>query len=247
MDKSSSLSASAEVPIAYEGFITDITELVRVQENLRKSEERYRTLVDSVADGITLHDEQGRFLDVNVRICEMSGYTREEMLNMAVRDVQATHSQEELVTFWKGMRVGEHQIHSTVARRKDGSTFPVEVHVSLVKTEERRWFLAVVRDVTEKKKAEEELRKLSLAVEQSPSMVIVTDPKGTIEYVNPGFTAISGYSREEAIGKNPNILKSGKHPSELYKTLWETISSGRVWAGEIQNKKRTATCSGFPP
>jgi PAS domain S-box-containing protein len=83
-----------------------------------------------------------------------------------------------------------------------------------------------------------ELRKLSETVEQSPVMVMITDKKGTIEYVNPSFSEVTGYSAKEAIGQNPRILKSGSHPNSFYKSLWDTILSGRTWRGEILNRKK---------
>ncbi len=83
-----------------------------------------------------------------------------------------------------------------------------------------------------------ELRKLSEAVEQSPVTVMITDKKGTIEYVNPRFSEVTGYSAKEAIGQNPRILKSGNHPNSFYKGLWDTILSGRTWRGEFLNRKK---------
>ena len=83
-----------------------------------------------------------------------------------------------------------------------------------------------------------ELSKLSEAVEQSPVTVMITDKKGTIEYVNPSFSEVTGYSATEAIRQNPGILKSGNHPNSFYKDLWETILSGRTWRGQILNRKK---------
>jgi PAS domain S-box-containing protein len=97
---------------------------------------------------------------------------------------------------------------------------------------------SIARDITERKKAEEELRKLWLAVEQSPVSVVITNPEGAIEYVNPTFVQVTGYSREEALGQNPRILKSGLQPPEFYQTLWETLSSGQAWSGDLSNKKK---------
>jgi PAS domain S-box-containing protein len=98
--------------------------------------------------------------------------------------------------------------------------------------------LTLIQDITERKKAEEELRKLSQAVEQSPVSVAITNIHGEIEYVNPKFTEITGYSKEEAIGQNPRILKSGEMPAEKHTQLWQTISSGKAWFGEFQNTKK---------
>ena len=96
----------------------------------------------------------------------------------------------------------------------------------------------MVHDISWRKEAEKQLRQLSRAVEQSPSSIIITDTEGNIEYVNPKFTAISGYTAEEVLGKNPRILKSGGMAPERYKALWETITSGCEWHGEFYNKKK---------
>ena len=96
----------------------------------------------------------------------------------------------------------------------------------------------LVWEVTERKKAEEQILKLSVGIEQSPTMVVITDKNGKIEYINPRFTDITGYAQSDVIGKNPKILKSGKQNSEFYKNLWETISSGNNWKGELINMKK---------
>jgi len=93
-------------------------------------------------------------------------------------------------------------------------------------------------DITERKQAKEELQKLSTAVEQSPASVVITDTQGIIEYVNPKFCDVTGYSAEEALGQNPRILKSGETPSEVYDELWQTITTGDEWRGELINRKK---------
>jgi len=92
--------------------------------------------------------------------------------------------------------------------------------------------------IERRKRLEVELIKLSSAVEQSPVTVVITDTKGNIEYANPVFAELTGYSIEEAIGKNPRILKSGKTPPEVFEELWKTITSGNKWRGEFCNKKK---------
>ncbi len=93
-------------------------------------------------------------------------------------------------------------------------------------------------DINERKRVEQELRKLSVAVQQSPASIVITDRDGLIEYVNPKFTQVTGYTAEEAIGKNPRILKAGKTPPEEYSRLWHEILSGREWRGEFYNRKK---------
>ena len=98
--------------------------------------------------------------------------------------------------------------------------------------------IETLRDITERKLAEESLQKLSLAIEQMPVTVMITDREGIIEYVNPNFTTVTGYLAEEALGKNPNLLKSGWHPPEFFSDLWATILSGKEWRGETRNKRK---------
>jgi PAS domain S-box-containing protein len=101
-----------------------------------------------------------------------------------------------------------------------------------------REILTIGIDISERKRAESQLRKLSRAVEQSSSSVVITDLAGDIEYTNPKFTEITGYALEEVVGQNPRVLKSGSQPQEFYADLWATIASGREWHGEFCNRKK---------
>ncbi len=120
---------------------------------------------------------------------------------------------------------------------------------------ERRWFLTskvplqdekgqiigllgMGTDVTERRQAEQHLRQLSHAVEQSPASVVITDTAGRIEYVNRKFTELTGYAPDEVLGRNPRLLKSGATPPEVYRDLWQTIGAGKDWHGELRNRKR---------
>ena len=100
------------------------------------------------------------------------------------------------------------------------------------------WQLFLMIDVTETRRTEEKLRLYQRAVEQSPATVVITSPGGSIEYVNPKFTQLTGYSLQEALGKNPRILKSGEQSPEFYRDMWETLSGGREWRGEFHNRKK---------
>lgn len=99
-------------------------------------------------------------------------------------------------------------------------------------------YVGIAEDVTKQKRVEEQTRKLQKAVEQSPVTIVITDCSGKIEYVNPKFTQMTGYSYDEAIGKNPNILKSGTMSDDNYRQMWEKVVAGGEWHGEFHNKKK---------
>ena len=123
-------------------------------------------------------------------------------------------------------------------RIADGSVREVEVFSITIEIGCTDFLYSIIHDITERKQAETQLKKLSTAVEQSPAIVVITDLDGNIEFVNPAFTQVTGYSAEEARGQNPRILKSGLMPQTVYEELWRTILAGDVWYGELQNKKK---------
>lgn len=99
-------------------------------------------------------------------------------------------------------------------------------------------YVVVMREITDRKQQENQLKKLVRAVSQSPNSVLITDPNGVIEYVNPSFSRLTGYSAEEAIGTTTNILKSGETPEKFYRELWETIRAGKIWKGDLRNRRK---------
>jgi PAS domain S-box-containing protein len=111
----------------------------------------------------------------------------------------------------------------------------------LVKDHERAYLRKLpvtIENAIRRHRAEEQVRKLTLAVEQSPASVVITDIEGRIQYVNPKFTSLTGYTSDEVLGQNPRILKSGEHPRQFYEQLWSTILAGREWRAEIHNRKK---------
>ncbi|OGT13934.1 MAG: hypothetical protein A3J49_01920, partial [Gallionellales bacterium RIFCSPHIGHO2_02_FULL_57_16] len=121
---------------------------------------------------------------------------------------------------------------------RDGREFPIELSVSAIKTGNTVEFNAFIRDLTEIKQAENTLRKLSLAVEQSHNSVLITDLNSNIEYANDAFLKTTGYSHGEIIGKNPRLLSSGKTPKATYDDMWAHITRGEVWKGELINRRK---------
>ncbi len=119
----------------------------------------------------------------------------------------------------------------------------VRAHVSAYAMREhlQEQNIRLEREIAERQRVEQNLRKFSRAIEQSASTIVITDQHGKIEFVNPAFTQITGYTLDEALGKTPGVLKSGKHSPEFYQALWRTIRSGEVWQGEFINKKKDDT------
>ncbi|MHC4456121.1 MAG: PAS domain-containing sensor histidine kinase, partial [Planctomycetota bacterium] len=217
----------------------DITDRKQVLEALWKAEEKYRTLTESSLTGIFIQQD-GRYVFVNDRFAEIHGFKPEDLLQKEYRSL--IHPEEgEFVAQRIAKRLeGEEvqQRYETRRLKKDGQTIWCEMMASRIEYMDRPAIMGNIIDITERKQAEEQIRKLSRAVEQSPNTVLITDTEGNIEYVNPKFTQLTGYSLDEVIGRNPNILKSGETPREEYERLWDTISSGGEWRGEFHNKKK---------
>lgn len=128
-------------------------------------------------------------------------------------------------------------LESEIAERKRVERALKEAHGELERRVEERT-RKLIEEIGERRRAEDNLRKLSRAVEQSPAMTIITDVDGKIEYVNPRFTQVTGYTLEEVSGRTPRILKSGETPAKEYERLWKTITAGKEWRGEMHNRKK---------
>ncbi|MBN2635652.1 MAG: PAS domain S-box protein, partial [Prolixibacteraceae bacterium] len=130
---------------------------------------------------------------------------------------------------------GEPQLSEFKHKTLEGSLFDVEVSLNRIDIDKEIFILAVVRDLTEQKKTTELARKLTAAVEQSSNSIVITDNTGVMEYANPKFTELTGYSYHEIIGKKPNIFKLGYLSEEEYSVMWKAISAGKTWKGEFKN------------
>ncbi len=225
------------------GMGIDISARKAAEEAIRKSEMLYRTLFQSANDAIFVlkHDV---FSDCNAMATRVFGYPREELIGHSpaefspARQPDGRDSGEVALEKIRAALAGEPQVFGWTHRRADGSAVLAEISLNRMEAYSEPTLLAIVRDVTERKKAEESLRELSQAVEQSPVNVIITDTDGNIEYVNRRFVQVTGYTAAEVLGKNPRILKSGHTSEEEYRTLWQTIKAGGEWSGEFLNKAK---------
>ena len=218
-------------------YSLDVTTRREAESELRKLTQA----IEQTAAAIVITDERGRIEYVNPSFTEITGYTKEETLG---KDTSILKSGEHPAAFyremWETVQRGDTWHGELVNRRKDGSTYIEEQVITPIRDERGNItnYVAVKQDITARKEAEETIRKLSQAVEQSASTVVITNRDGEIEYANPSFTRVTGYSLEEALGQNPRILKSGKMPPEFYQEMWDTLTAGETWSGEMINKKK---------
>ncbi|AKJ63379.1 PAS domain S-box protein [Kiritimatiella glycovorans] len=205
--------------------------------------ERQATILDEIGDLVTLTDLDGRILYVNEAQSRLFGVPREDLVGGTVEEYGEDEdhiSQREIVrsTCENGEWRGE-----VVNIGADGHKVILDCHTQLIRDREGRpqYLCGVARDITEHRRAEEEQSRLYSAVEQSVEGVLMTDPEGNIEYVNPAFVSMTGYRREEVLGRTPAILKSGRQDEAFYRDLWNTIRSGGTWKGRMINRREDGT------
>lgn len=211
-----------------------------------QEDEINRLLLENLQSVIYLCKNDASFtpLRLNGQIEAMSGYQIDDFLSGEIKIPDLYHPDDrEMVLREVQKAANEHSSYHLVhrMRHRDGSWVWVESVGNLVIDEndpEGSYIIGFLFDITDHKRMQDELRKLSEIVEHSPASVVVTDRTGKIEYVNPKFEELTGYSSKEAIGANPSILKSGHQSTAYYQNLWETILSGKEWRGEFSNKKR---------
>ncbi len=224
-------------PLIAAGTHVDITARKQAEE----ASIRLAAIVESSNDAIIGKTSDGIITSWNQGAERIYGYTASEVLGRHVSLLTPPENADDLKKILGRIRAGERVEHLEAVRlRKDGQLIDVSLTISPIKDIQGHIIgvSTIARDITKQKQADAELRKLSRAVQESPATVVITDTQGNIEYVNPKFTQVTGYSLEEAIGQNPRILKSGETTPEEYKVLWDTITSGREWRGVFHNKKK---------
>jgi len=222
-----------------QGVFRDITE----RKSVEKDKERLINAINRSTEGITIADENDRFIYVNAAYAMIFGRTQEELIGDTWRKIVPP---ETITQTEKGLSETIHNRDVGVFKqevpglRKDGSIIPIDVSATGFFDRDGKYLghVCIVMDVTERKKAHEELLKFKLGIERSDESVFITNIDGSIIYVNPAFEKIYGYSREEALGKTPRILKSGLLPSEDYKPFWDTLLAKNIVKGELINKTK---------
>jgi diguanylate cyclase (GGDEF)-like protein/PAS domain S-box-containing protein len=184
----------------------EIKERIRTEDELRESESRYRTLFDSAADAIFVHDLKGRFLDVNTVACERYGYSKEEFLQMSPQEIVIPGRKKGVLQRFEEIRKRGHVLYETVHLRRDGINIPTEVSSQIIEYRGRPVILSIVRDITERKETEEVLResetRLRKLFEAIPEAVTVHDEEGNILHINDVGAKRLEWTVEDLVGRN---------------------------------------------
>jgi len=219
-------------------IIIDLTDSKRNLAELRDSERRYSSLFENTKSIMLIIDpETGNIKQVNKAASTFYGYTVDELQSMTISDLNRLSPEESIERIEKIKNQNQFSFISS-HMLADGTFRFVEIFSSQIVINQKQYLFSIIHDISDRIQTESNLRKLNKAIEQSPVSIEITDKNGRLEYVNPKFTEVTGYTFDEVIGKKPNILNSGKHTESFYKDLWETILSGIQWRGEFYNKKK---------
>jgi len=200
--------------------------------------------MDEAPIGITISDpsqSDNPLVYVNDGFCELTGYPREEILGQNCRFLQGEATREEPVAQMRAAIQAEEPVTVELRNyRKDGSMFWNRVTIVPIRSDSGTVtnYLGYQQDITAEKRFEQDLTLFKEQAEGSSKAIMITDPDGTIQYVNPAFERITGYAAAEAIGLNPRILKSGQQDDEFYAELWEQITAGDVWEADLTNQTK---------
>jgi len=222
------------------GVSRDITRRRQTEDALRASAETVRAIVETSPLAIIVTDPAGTVVLWNGAAEKVFLWKTQEVLGKPNPIVPDDKLDEVKKVREQAMAGGSFVDVETERIRKDGTRISVSFSATGLRDAKGRIvsILAVVADITERKHADAERQRLVSAIEQAAETIMITDADGTIRYVNPAFTTVTGYTPEEAVGRNPRILKSGDQDTAFYCDLWETISGGGTWKGRFVNKKK---------
>jgi len=234
---------NAGKPKGYMVVFHDLSAEIKTKEDILMSEEKFRLLFMKAPNGISLLSPSGVILDCNERDAEMLQYSRSEMIGKHIKGFLTEEYKSSFIKNFKDFRSVGCKSLTLKLKRKDGIVLTVLRNVSAFNNSDGslRGIIVHSRDVSGEIEAQQKIKLLSSAIEQSSSVFTITDLDGKITYVNNKFEEVTGWSFNEVIGRNPNILKSGNLPDTLYKDMWQKLKSGQVWKGELSNIRKDGT------
>jgi len=218
---------------------TDITERKRAEQELKAAARYSRSLIEASLDPLVTIDDNGRVMDVNAATEKVTGINRDKLIGT---DFSLYFTEPEMAQkgYQQAFANGSVTDYPLAIRHISGKVTDVLYNATTYFDEHGAvaGIFAAARDVTDYKAAQSKIRMLSTAIEQSPASVVIANLDAEIEYVNPRFTEVTGYSREEAVGKNPRVLQSGLTDKSVYPDMWARLTNGQPWTGNFINKRK---------
>ena len=243
---------AAEIAIAldhshlYRELSRKVEELERAHGEAARAEAHARAIVETAQEAIILLDQEGVVRDFNPKAAEIFGWSREQAVGRDLADFAVPPRL--LDVFRKHLeaayRVGKDPIDKSLevyALRQNGEEFPLEVWTTVIETPQGKRLSTFARDITARKRTEQQTRLQTAALQSAANGIVIADREGRILWVNPAFTHLTGYPGEEVVGQTMRVLKSGEQDANFYQNLWQTILSGRVWQGELVNRRKDGT------
>ncbi|MEA3267317.1 MAG: PAS domain S-box protein [Candidatus Fermentibacteria bacterium] len=230
-------------------IVNDITASKEAELALEEKELYYRTVLQALHEDIILVNRDYKVVDVNKAFLINAECNRQEVIGRFCYEV--THStsvpcyenENNDCRLLDVFETGEAISFSHGHTGPDGTALYHDILLSPLKDADGKvtHVIEAMRDVTDMVEAQKDIELLATAIEQSAETIVITDLEGAIQYTNPAFEQITGYTRAEAIGKNPRILQSGEHDCSFYRKMWDTLTGGSTWSGRFLNKKKNGT------
>jgi len=224
-------------------YFRDVTERKRAEQALRESESRYKTLFDGATDSIMILDTErgkaGNIVAANQAAAKTTGYTSEELLKLNIAGLRTPLQASLVEDDFERVANGERLTFEILRRRKDGTTFPIEINASVLSIEGKRYILDFARDLTQRKQTETEVTMLAKAIRSIHEGVVVTDPGGTIIFVNDASVGMFGYERDEIVGKHVTTLVWANDAEFVHEVIARSKIEG--WEGEALSRRKDGT------
>jgi diguanylate cyclase (GGDEF)-like protein/PAS domain S-box-containing protein len=214
-------------------IIHDITDQRLAEKALLQSEQKFRSFIETTSEGFLILSPQLQINFANTAICRLAGYSLAEMKGKSVLFFVTPESRNQLRQQLSMAHSDSHLAAELTLKHKSGHNVFIRYKGTVMA--DGSGFFTYITDITERKLKEVELKTLTSAVKHSASSIIITDKNGIIEYVNPRFCVVTGYSEYEVIGQTPSLISTKNTGIELHRELWETILAGNDWHGETYN------------
>jgi PAS domain S-box-containing protein len=229
-------------PLLYAWVLRDQAKRLSEASAAREGRAKFRALLDSIAEIAVIVDSDGRITDMNRMAEAVFGYEHTELLNQPIEYLMPERFREAHVAQRESYMANPRRMplgsgRELIGRRRDGSEFPIEISLSPIESGGDARVLALATDISHRRRMERERQETNSAA-WTDEAVLVTDVAGTIQFVNRAFERMTGFSGEEAIGKNPRILKSGLQAKAFYDQMWEALRGGQVWESRFINRRK---------